>query len=166
MTLTARDIMRSPAITARRDQTVRELIALLQEAHITGVPVVDADDHLVGVISLTDLAALCGESREAVQAAASDFHTSPAMDGMSSAGELLRPAAETLDDIIGDLMSPGAITAPEEATMAQLADLLLTHGIHRVVVVREARAVGVVSVRDILRGLRDGAGEPAAPSRE
>lgn len=155
MKLVARNIMTSPAITARRWQTVRELIELLHGAHITGAPVVDEDDHLVGVISLTDLAALSGESREAVRAGDSDFHTSPAMDRMSSVHELLRPSEETLDDPIGELMSPGAITAPEDATLGQLADQMITHRIHRVVVVRGDRAVGVVSVADILCGLRD-----------
>jgi CBS domain-containing protein len=134
---------------------VRELLELLHGARITGAPVVDDDGRLVGVISLTDLAALCGDSRDAVREAESDFHSSPAMDSMASADELLRPAEETLDDPIGELMSKRAITATEEATLGELADLLITHRIHRVVVTREARAVGVVSVRDILRGLRD-----------
>ncbi|MFH1566754.1 MAG: CBS domain-containing protein [Gemmatimonadota bacterium] len=155
MKLTARDVMTSPAITARRDLTVRELIQLLRRARITGVPVVDEADRLVGVISLTDLVALCGESREAVGAAESDFHTSPAMDSMASIDDLLQPPEEVLDDPIDQIMSTRAITAPEEASLGRLADLMITHTIHRVVVVRAEQVVGVVSVRDILRGLRD-----------
>ena len=154
MKLTAADIMASPAVTARQDMTVRELIELLHQSRITGVPVVDEHEHLVGVISLTDLAALGVESREAVREADSDFHSSPAMDGMAAAEGLLRPEDETLDDAIGDLMSREAITAGREASLGELADILITHGIHRVIVVDGDRAVGIVSIRDILEGLR------------
>ena len=155
MSLTAAEVMTSPVVTARRDMTVRELIELLSKHQISGVPVVDSGGDLQGVVSLTDLALLSVESRNAVRDADSDYHSSPALDGLSTAGEHLRPEAETLDDRIWGIMSPDAIVAEEQTSIGALADMMLAHLIHRIVIVRGSQVVGIVSIRDILVALRD-----------
>ncbi len=155
MSLTAAQLMTTPVVTARRDMTVRELIELLSKHQISGVPVVDSSGDLQGVISLTDLAVLSVDSRDAVRDADSDYHSSPALDGLSTSGEHLRPEDETLDDRVWDVMSPDAIVAEEQTGIGVLADMMLTHLIHRIVIVRGSQVVGIVSVRDILVALRD-----------
>lgn len=155
MNLTAADVMTSPVIVARQDMCVRELLALLHAHRITGVPVVDAHGRLAGVISLTDLAGLAPDTRDAVSAAESDFHTSPAMDGLASADGLLQPEEAVLDEPIADLVSRHAITAREQARLGEVADLMVSRSVHRVLIVRGDAIVGIVSVRDVLRGLRD-----------
>lgn len=85
----------------------------------------------------------------------SDFHTSPAMDGLAQANSLLEPAGEAMDYQVSELMSSNIITAEEGVPIGELADTMLSHKIHRLIVVRHHKAVGVVSVGDILRALRD-----------
>ncbi len=97
MDLLACDIMTSPVISIREDTTVRDLISLLQEKQISGVPVIDAEDRLAGVISITDLLALSADTEEATEFEESDFHTSPAMDGLSRAQGLLEPEEALFD---------------------------------------------------------------------
>lgn len=155
MKLTAADLMTSPVVTARADMRVRELLALLHAHRITGVPVVDGAGRLAGVISLTDLAGLTLDTRGSVGVTESDFHTSPAMDGLASADGLLQPEESVLDEPIADLVSRHAITASEQARIGEVADLMVSRGVHRVLVVRGPAVVGIVSVSDILRGLRD-----------
>jgi len=155
MDLVAADIMTSPVISAHQDMPVRELTDLLQARHISGVPVVDSDDQLVGVVSITDIVALGSDTEDWPEAKDSDFHTSPAMDGMSRASDLLEPEADLLDHPIRDLMSRDVITALEETPVGKIADTMVTHRIHRVIIVTGDRAVGIVSVTDILRTLRD-----------
>ncbi len=155
MNLTARDIMSHPVITARADMTVSELIALLRDKAISGVPVIDGEGDLVGVISITDLLSISPDGLPRTDDKESDFHSSPAMDGLAGASALLEPEGEALDLIVRDLMSPNLITAGEEAAMGELADLMVTNRIHRLIIVDNRKAVGIVSVMDILRTLRD-----------
>lgn len=47
----ARELMSSPAITVGPDAKVQDVARTMREAHISGVPVVDADETLLGVIT-------------------------------------------------------------------------------------------------------------------
>ena len=53
--LLARDIMTSPVITARPETTVRDLAALMIAHHISGIPIVTAEQELVGIVTEGDL---------------------------------------------------------------------------------------------------------------
>lgn len=155
MNLTARDIMSHPVIAAGEDMTVDQLISLLRENQISGVPVIDGEGDLVGVISITDLLSISPDGLSRSEDEESDFHSSPAMDGLAGASALLEPEGEALDLIVRDLMSRNLITAPEGAPLGELADLMVTNRIHRLIIVEGRKAAGIVSVMDILRTLRD-----------
>ena len=51
----ADDIMTSPVISVGPDATIAEAVALMLKSHISGLPVVDADRRLVGMLSEGDL---------------------------------------------------------------------------------------------------------------
>ena len=42
-------------VTIRRGRTVREALAMMAEYHIGGIPVVDEENHLVGIVTNRDL---------------------------------------------------------------------------------------------------------------
>ncbi|MCB0123614.1 MAG: CBS domain-containing protein [Caldilineaceae bacterium] len=46
-----RDLMSSPAITVAPETKVQEIARIMREAHISGVPVIDANDALLGIIT-------------------------------------------------------------------------------------------------------------------
>jgi CBS domain-containing protein len=52
---TARDIMTSTVITAKEDMLVTDVIKLLLRWHISGLPIVDDDEKLVGIITEHDV---------------------------------------------------------------------------------------------------------------
>ena len=54
---------------------------------------------------------------------------------------------------VGEIMTHGALTIREDASVAAAADSMLTHKIKRLVVVRGGKAVGVVSRSDVLKAL-------------
>jgi CBS-domain-containing membrane protein len=67
--VTVADIMRSAVRTVARDTPVSELVAVLAAAKVTGLPVVDARERVIGVVSSTDLIAAqagmrCAAERE------------------------------------------------------------------------------------------------------
>jgi predicted transcriptional regulator len=54
-TVKVRDIMSSPPIAVRPDATVRELAQIMADNNISGVPVVDEEGFLLGMVSEEDL---------------------------------------------------------------------------------------------------------------
>ncbi|UCC59413.1 MAG: CBS domain-containing protein [Dehalococcoidia bacterium] len=65
---TARDIMTSTVITAKEDMLITDVIKLLLRWHISGLPIVDNDGNLVGIITEHDVVnfALSGQAADTV----------------------------------------------------------------------------------------------------
>jgi len=52
---TAKDIMTAPVLSVTEDKNLREVLELLAEKRISGFPVVDAENQVIGIISDTDI---------------------------------------------------------------------------------------------------------------
>ncbi|MFI5763434.1 CBS domain-containing protein [Streptomyces sp. NPDC051563] len=81
------EVMTADVVSVDRSTTFREIAKLLADYDITGLPVVDEDDRVVGVVSESDLLA-----HKALTAA--DIMTAPAVtihaqEGVSEAGQLM-----------------------------------------------------------------------------
>ena len=150
MNLKARDIMTQPVVSVNETAQVKELVAMLNKNTISGAPVVDDAGLLVGVISITDLlAANVGED----ELGPADFHTSPSMDGLTELNDLLAPSEDIEEHSVHELMSRNSVTADEDCPIGVMSRTLVTNRIHRLVIVRDGRPIGIVSVGDILRAL-------------
>jgi acetoin utilization protein AcuB len=66
-----KDLMKKPVFTARPDDTVEEAAALLLEKKISGLPVIDENNRLVGIITRSDifrvLLSLSGLGKKGIQ---------------------------------------------------------------------------------------------------
>jgi CBS domain-containing protein len=139
-----RDLMVHDAAVIRADRDVHELEQLLLRERIHGVPVVDNDGRLVGVVSQTDLL----EWHYATGVDGATFYDAPRLHG--TAGGSAR-----LSDIrtarIDELMSPVIHCICPDQSLALAAARMLTRRVHRLIVVdEEARVLGVISALDLL----------------
>jgi CBS domain-containing protein len=103
----------------------------------SGAPVLDAEGRLVGVISPSDLAQHLRENTRA----ATDFYEEPDRDPLPA-----RPAGT-----VGSLMSRVIVQVPEDMPADEIERHMLRRRVHRVLVTREGRALGVVTTADLLR---------------
>jgi CBS domain-containing protein len=176
--LTVRDIMNADVVTVGPHATVRHLARLLADEEISGVPVVDDNGTLLGVVSATDVVRLAGEDADVHIASAalpSDRATLPDPDGDEevdpdpygfflpedspfSGERLLDQFAEMgLDSVVvADIMTPVTFSVTPEATLKELADFLVRGRIHRAVVLRDERLLGIVTSGDVLRAVAEG----------
>jgi CBS domain-containing protein len=71
--------------------------------------------------------------------------------------DLTRALATGLDPDapVNAIASPSPVTVPVEATAIEAAKRMLLHDVRHLVVTRDERAIGVVSIRDLLRVLVD-----------
>ena len=128
------EAMTTPAVSVRRDDSVRQAAQVLLEHRIASAPVLDDAGTLVGIVSEADL--LRGRTVPDPRA-----HLLPVQEGMSSAPP----------ERVGDAMSSLVLTVRPDEDVDEAARLLLDSGIKMLPVVDHDRVVGVVARRDLLR---------------
>jgi CBS domain-containing protein len=131
--LTVADLMTLDPVVIGVDAALEEAERLMRERHVSGLPVIDEHEGLVGVISRTDVLE----------------------DGGVPMAILLRRKPSGLR--VGELMTSPAVTVELTAPLVEAARLMRDNRIHRVVAVDEdGRPVGVLSASDFVALYADG----------
>jgi CBS domain-containing protein len=141
----AADVMSERVFKVPPETPVADIAQLLVERQISAVPVVDADDRVVGIITERDLmrrVEIGTVPQPAGEAAGFAERTSRAAAYVKSHGTT---AAE--------IMTPKVLTVTRETPLIEVADLMEKWRIKRVPVVEAGRLVGIVSRLDLVRAL-------------
>ncbi|MEU3772450.1 CBS domain-containing protein [Streptomyces sp. NPDC032472] len=124
------DLMTDEVVSVAPGTAFKDIVTLFAQYDISGVPVLDDEDRVVGVVSQSDVLA----------------HAEPEPGAPQDEGAPARPATA------GQIMSSPAVTVHAEETAADAARLMSRRGIERLPVVdEEDRLVGIVTRRDLLR---------------
>lgn len=153
--LTARDVMNPSVITVHDDLTVQEVAALLMENEITGAPVANSRGKLVGVVSATDIAQSAAEGADFSPRGDGSFFRRHDLEGRAGRGELRDLHVENAGLPVRDIMTPTVFTVPENTPVSKLAKTMISGRIHRLLVTRRGRIVGIVTALDLLKLLLD-----------
>lgn len=138
-----RDAMTSEVFTATTDTSLPDLIDVMVDRDVTGLPVLDRDGRLVGVVTEADLVA-------------HQAYPTSKRPRLTALGDLLRGHRnrwwqKAAGVTAGDIMSVPARTASADEPLRSAAALMLTLGVKRLPVVdRDGQLVGIVSRRDLL----------------
>jgi len=140
--------MSSPVVAVSVDARFKEIVEALTELSVSAVPVVDAGNRVLGMVSETDL-----------------LHKEEVKDVAEPVRRLVeRRARRTVRDkaaadTAADLMTGPAVTVRSDAPVPAAARLLAEHDISRLPVVDDGRLVGIVTRSDLLGVFRraDGA---------
>jgi CBS domain-containing protein len=149
--LTARDIMNPKVVTVRDDLTVQELATFLTENEISGAPVLNEKGKLVGVVSVTDIAECAGEGAGTVWDGPNPHFHLPGSEGRLTPGDLRQMHIENEGPLVRQIMTPTVYTIPEGTAVAQIAKTMISGRIHRLLVTRRARVVGIITTLDMLK---------------
>ncbi len=140
--------MKSEVITIKEDASVQELAKLLAKKKISGVPVVDDENRVVGIVSEGDLV-----SQDA------DIHFPHYIELLGNIiylesvkkyeERLEKAAASSVDDI----MTKDVITVQTGATLSNIATLMTDKNVNRVPVVDGDILVGIITRADVVRAM-------------
>lgn len=140
----ARDVMTAEVVTVSPDNGVRQAAKLMLAHGISGLPVIDNDGRLAGLISEGDL----------LRRSELGFGSFATTEGpFLSSDERARAFAKANAWRVADVMSRDVIVVSEEAPLSRVAALMQEHSVKRLPVVRGAALVGVVSRADLLRAV-------------
>lgn len=125
--------MSREVIAINPDTSLQTAAELMLEHAISGMPVVDEQGQLLGIVSKTDLVRrLAGEDES---------------------GVMLPPGQHRVDvTTVEDVMTRHVLIVPEKASLTEAAKLMVNAGIHRVPVVSTRGVLaGLVTTSDIVR---------------
>ncbi len=152
--LTAQDIMTTHVITVNPETEIIQAAKLLLENHFNGLPVLNKDDKLVGIICQSDLVV---QQKSIPVPTLLTF-----LDGFISLtstkkieNEMKKIAAIT----VNDAMTSRPITVKPNTSIEAIASLMVDKNLHTLPVVDDNdNLVGILGKEDILRSLLKGNG--------
>lgn len=142
----ARDIMTADVKTVRPYDTIDAAIKIMVERRVSGVPVVDDDGELVGILTEGDLLRRIETDTHR--------HLRPGfLDFLIGSSREVSDYVRTHSRRVGDLMTAQPVSVTEEASLEDVVRLMEKRRIRRIPVIRGARLVGVVSRSDLIKAL-------------
>ena len=139
----AADVMNAGVVTVRDDTPVLQAVRLLLARGISGVPVIDDKDVVVGILSEGDLLRRAELGTEKTRGSWKEFFTGTA----TLAGDYVRAHGS----IARDIMTREVVCVQRDTPLAEIANLMETHRIKRVPVLDGEKLVGIVTRSNLLR---------------
>lgn len=140
------ELMTRPVITVRDDAPVATVAKTILDHNISGVPVVDHDGRLVGIITEGDLV---------VQNANVHFPTFlqilDARIYLTSTRKFEEELRRALGTVASDIMTREVLTVRPGDDVSEAATIMADHQVNPLPVLDNHRLVGVISRRDIIR---------------
>ena len=121
--LKARDIMVKNVVSVKKDTPIFEAVQILVERNISGLPVVEDDMTLAGILSEKDVVDVFYESEKAENKTVNDYMTEP------------------------------AVHFEENSAVVNICDFLNKNIFRRVPVTSDGKLVGIISVKDVLNSV-------------
>jgi CBS-domain-containing membrane protein len=138
-------VMTMEVVRATYGTTFKEVARLLREHRISGLPVVDEDDKVIGVISETDL--MTHQAR-----LPDPYEPKKRFRLADLAPAARRQAAKAKARTAGQLMSEPPVTVHADNTIVEAARTMAKNRVERLPVLdEEGRLVGIVTRRDLLQ---------------
>lgn len=142
----AKDIMTREVISVKSQDLVEDVIKILMEKNISGVPVVDDEEHVIGIVTEGDLIYRSKKLRIPTFFSILDGYVF-----LESTKTIEKQLKKMVGYRVEDVMTTEVITVEEDQTVEDVATLMTKEKINRVPVVANDRLVGIISRRDIIR---------------
>jgi CBS domain-containing protein len=154
----AQQIMTQHVVTIGADAPIAEAVDAMLRHHVSGLPVVDTDGDLIGIISEGDFIrrAEIGTQRKRGRWLSFLVGTDRvAADFVRSHGRK-----------VGEIMTPDPLTISEDTALDEIVETMETNNVKRLPVVRGNRLVGIVTRSDFLATVADLARHAPAPTAD
>lgn len=146
--LRVRDLMTRDVLTVSPDTPIQQIISVLAGQAISGLPVVDAEGRVVGLVSEGDL--VMREKPVKMPAAIAFLGALLFVEDFQKTYEDLR---RHVGATAGDVMTREVITIGPDATVEEAARVLIERDVKRLPVVEGDRLVGILTRKDLVRAL-------------
>ncbi len=140
-----KDVMTSPVVSIEPDSTIPQAVRIMLQRHISGLPVVDSQGRLAGIITEGDLLRRAETGTEHKRPRWLEFLVGP--------GKLAEEYTRAHARKVSEVMTADPLTVGEETPLEDVVRLMEKRRIKRVPVVRGQEIVGIVSRANLLHAL-------------
>lgn len=164
-----RDVMDRDIMALRADETLTEAAEKFSANKISGAPVVDADGHLVGLLSEQDILKCLKTTQRRVRMVYPSISAlGVSFQEYTTERELKEAYADIASLRVGEAMTTDLFKLDPEVPLSEAIQLFIQHRINRIPVVEGGRLVGVLTRGHVIRELigkesRGSAREPPKP---
>ena len=141
-----REVMSTDLEVIAPEASYKDAVEAMLRRDVSGLPVVDGDHTLMGIVTEADLIRRQGWAHRR-------RHRALSLVSHLLAGVDPYIVRRTEGLTVGDIMTTPVTTASPDDDLGQVARLMLDRGVKRVPVLAEGRLVGLVSRSDLLRSL-------------
>nr|WP_320016589.1 CBS domain-containing protein [uncultured Desulfobacter sp.] len=145
---TAKDIMEQKVISITPETDISRAVEILLNNHINGVPVVDGDGILKGILCQTDL---IFQQKTISLPPILTF-----LDGiipLSSSKKLENEMKKIAAGTVAQAMVADPVTVAPDTPVNEIAALMVEKHFHTIPVVQDGKLVGIVGKEDVLKTL-------------
>ena len=146
--ITAKDIMTSEPVVVGPDWDIGKATAIMIDQGFNGLPVVDDEGELVGIICQSDIIA-----QQKKLPLPSYFTFLDGLISLRSTKSLEKEAQKIAATTVADAMTSDPVKVAPDTGIDTLAALLVDNSFHTLPVVEHGKLVGVVGKEDVLRTL-------------
>jgi CBS domain-containing protein len=114
-------------ITVLDNSIVKDALELMRKSDISGVGVVDAQNHLVGVLSVSDLREIGYDK------------------------DIFVKLYLSVSDFLKLIGQTRLVTVDAKTTVGRVAQIFITTGVHRIFILKEGKPVGIIALFDFIK---------------
>jgi CBS domain-containing protein len=140
-----RDVMTQPVVSIDLEAPISLAIRLMLQKRISGLPVVDASENLVGIVTEGDFLRRVETGTRHAQPRWLEFLMGP--------GLLAEEFTKTHGRKVSEVMTHDVKTVDEDTPLSDVVALMERNGIKRIPVLRGKKLVGIVTRANLLRTL-------------
>ncbi|MDP2279405.1 MAG: CBS domain-containing protein [Nitrospirota bacterium] len=146
--LHAKDIMTKNVTTVRATTTIEELARILMEHKISGVPVVDDNGNLIGIVTENDL--INQNRRLHIPTVIRLFD---AFIMLESPGKIEKEIKKMTAITVNDIYIKEVITVTEDTPVQDIATIMSEKKVHLIPVVEGKKILGIIGKIDLIKGI-------------
>ncbi len=150
--LRVRDLMTTQVITVKPTDTVRQAVIKMAVDNVTGAPVVDNRNHVVGVISQNDVLKLIVKVQNKLihDNDGPHFLLSVPMDGENPDEAITAANKEISEMKVADIMTRSVLYTTADAEIIEALQSMMNLGVNRLPVLEQGVLIGTVSRSDVI----------------
>lgn len=142
----AEDIMETKVISITPDTNIAKAAKILLDNHINGVPVVDYDEELVGILCQSDL---IFQQKEVPLPPILSILDS--IIPLSSSDKLEKELEKLSASTVEQAMVKDPVTVNADTNLSEIATLMVERHFHTIPVVEGKKLIGIIGKEDILK---------------
>jgi CBS domain-containing protein len=143
-----KDIMTSDVISVSPETEIVSAARIMIEKRINGLPVVDDNGNVVGILCQSDLVA-----QQKCVPIPSLFSLMDGFMPLTSLKRIEKEVEKIAALTVAQAMTPRPATVTPETGIEEVAGLMVDKGFHTLPVVQDGKLVGVVGKEDVLKTL-------------